>query len=102
MTIKLNIQQANALRLVFEDLVIPEKPIHMDDKLLQLIMIKIYKKLRTRLEARLKGQGYSLALTDEEAIAYYLYFRDRGLGYSRLYEAAFINNHIGEIDKVYA
>lgn len=102
MTLKLTIQQAEALRKLFEDLVIHDLPVDVNEKLLQIILIKIYKKLRNRHEARLKGTGYSISLTDEEAIAYYLYFKDRHLVAEYLYEASFIHQHIGQIDQVYA
>ena len=102
MTIKLTIQQAEALRNLFESVIIPDKPREMEDKLVYVIMIGIYKKLRAKLEARLKGAGYSLTLNDVEAMAYYVYFKDRALGNNYIYETTFMFTHIAQIDKAYA
>lgn len=49
MTLKLTIQQAEALRKLFEDLVIHDLPVDVNEKLLQIILIKIYKSLGTAL-----------------------------------------------------
>src|SRR5437879_3054435 len=101
MTLKFTQPQANSLFDLFTYEVLPEKPIDFEDKLLQMLMIKIYKKLRAKLEGKLKGQGYSIALTDEESIAFYVYFQNRDYGQNYLYEQTLIRKQILEIDKTY-
>lgn len=101
MTLKLNHSQAEALRTLFNDVVLTDLPVSMEDKLLSKLMVKIYRKLRNKLEGR-PGMGYSITLTDEEAIAYYLYFCNRSLPTGYLYEHNTIQSHIHQIDKSYA
>lgn len=102
MTIKLTKEQLAALHKFFVEHVICEKPDSMEDKLVQIHLVKIYLKLRDRIEARFTNKGYSIKLKDEEAVAYYLYFFGRHLGNCYSYEQNFIQAHINQIDKAYA
>jgi hypothetical protein len=102
MTLKFTIQQAEAFKLLIEDLALEQAPIGMDEKLLQIMMIKIFKKIRNKTEARIKGDGYSISVNDEEAISYFLFFHDRYLGENRIYEASFIGAHMRQIEQAYA
>lgn len=100
MTLKFTQQQANALFDMFNDVILSDKPTSLDEKLLQILMIKIFKKLRAKLEGK-PGSGYSVTLSDEEAITFYLYFSERDYGYDYLYEQTFIRNQLQLIDKQY-
>lgn len=102
MTIKLTKDQLQALYMLFSEVVISEKPTHISEKIIQVHLVKIYKKLRERVEAKFTNKGYSISLKDEEAMAYYIYFYNRSLGNTYLYEQNFIQTHINEIDKAYA
>jgi hypothetical protein len=102
MTIKLTQEQLSALHRLFVDHVISEKPYNMEEKLIQFHLLKIYKKIRERIEARFTHKGYSINLKDEEAIAYYIYFNKRHFGTAYLYEQNFIQTHINDIDRAYA
>jgi len=101
MTLKLTYQQACALEQVFTQIIIPEKPADVAESLVKDIMIQAYKKLRNKLESKIKD-GYSLSLSDVEGKAYYLYFQKRHLGSSWHYEQIMIENHLTELDKTYA
>jgi hypothetical protein len=100
MKLKFTLQQANALFDLFNDHIIPDLPQALEDKLLHILMIKVYKKLRNKLEGK-KGQGYSLTLTDEEAIGFHLYFSLRNFGASYIYEHTLIQKQMNLIDKNY-
>ncbi|MEO7212628.1 hypothetical protein [Mucilaginibacter sp.] len=101
MTIKLTYDQAKALEHLFINVINPEEPADVAEKLVKHLMTAIFKKLRNKLESKVKD-GYSLALTDTEAMAYYIYFQQRHLGLGWLYEQNFIDRHILELDKQYA
>jgi hypothetical protein len=92
--------QANALFDLFQDQILPDNPFDLDEKLLQILMIKVFKKLRAKLEGK-PGQGYSVSLSDEETIAFYLYFNGRDYGQNYIYEQSFIRKQIQQIDKQY-
>lgn len=101
MTIKLTYQQAVDLKLLYDAVILPEKPSDIAESLVKDIMKKVYNKLREKLEAKIKD-GYSLQLTDIEAKAYYLYFQNRWLGDEWLYAAHFITTHLAQLDQHYA
>jgi hypothetical protein len=101
MTIKLTHQQAEALYTLLKDVVLPIKPLNMAEKLLHLHIVRIFKKLRNRLEGN-RNDTYNIALTDEEAVAYYVYFLQRSFGAGYQYEENFIQSHINQIDQIYA
>lgn len=102
MPLKLTIQQAEALYNVFISVVIPEPVTDVAESLVKDLMMQVFRKLRAKLEGKVKGDGYSLSLTDVEAKAYYVYFNQRHLGESWRYEETFINTHINELNKLYA
>jgi hypothetical protein len=74
----------------------------MAESLVKDLMKKVYRKLHNRLLQRIKGDGYSISLTDEEAKAYYIYFLNRSLGPQWQYETIMINAHINQINQLYA
>lgn len=102
MNLKLTIQNAEAMRHLFETEVLQMKPADMAESLLRDLMIKIYRKLRDKLEARIKGNGYSISLTDIEAKAFYVFFQNRSFGEGWEYEEVVIARQIAAIDKQYA
>lgn len=102
MTLKLTIQQAEALYNVFVSVIIPEPCTEVSDKLVMTLMKQIFNKLRAKLEGKLKGDGYSISLTDTEAMAYYVYFNERQLGNHWLYEQTFIDTQVNNLNKLYA
>lgn len=103
MTLKLSYDQAHQLLRLFEKVINPEQPEDVAESLLKDLMFSVFKKLRTKVEARLKGHnGYSLSLTDTEAKAYYLYFQNRHLGKDWYYEQIFIEKHLLQLNKQYA
>jgi hypothetical protein len=101
MIIKMTYSQASALKEVYDSVIIPEQPFDVAESLLKDIMLQVYRKLRAKLEAK-KKDGYSLALTDIEGKAYYLYFQNRSLGTGWTYEENMINEQINLLDKTYA
>jgi hypothetical protein len=102
MNLKLTFEQLSALHRLFVDEVIHEKPKEIEEKLIQLHMLNIYKKLRNKIEARFAGKGYGISLTEAEALAYYAYFHNRNFLTAYQYEQNFIKTHIAVIDKAYA
>jgi len=102
MTLKLTYDQAHALMRLFEHVIIPETPADIAESLVKDLMKAVFKKLRNRIESKLKGDGYSLALSDPEAKAYYLYFHQRYLGKDWKYEQNFIGQQLLLLDKTYA
>lgn len=102
MTLKLTKDQLSALHRLFVDHVIHESAVSMPDKIVLVHLLKIYKKLTERIEARFTNKGYSIKLKPEEAIAYHLYFNGRDFGLAYRYEQNFIQMHLNEIDKAYA
>lgn len=100
MQLKLTQKQAEALNTLFIDKVLKEQPANLFDKLVLLLMLRIYKKLRNKLEGR-PGNGYSITITDEEAHAYWVYFTQADLC-PYPYEANFISAHINQLDRTYA
>ncbi|MEZ2337657.1 hypothetical protein AB6735_18570 [Mucilaginibacter sp. RCC_168] len=87
---------------LFEKVINPAQPEDVAESLLKDIMFSVFKKLRNKTEARIKGKGYSLPLTDPEAKAYYLYFQNRHLGKDWHYEQIFIEQHLLQLNKTYA
>ncbi|WP_121812761.1 hypothetical protein [Mucilaginibacter kameinonensis] len=102
MLLKLTIQQAEALYNLFVSEVLPTPATDVAESLVKDLITQVFKKLRSKLESKLKGRGYSISLTDVEAKAYYVYFNSRNFGTQWLYEQTFISNQINELNKRYA
>ncbi len=103
MRLKMNYHQADCLCRLFQLCIIPVKPADIAESLVYDIMVQIFKKLRNKVEAIKPGKdGYSVTLTQVEAKAYYVYFHTRELGVNYRYEANFIQQHINQIDQIYA
>lgn len=101
MTLKLTYQQAEALKRLFDTVINPELSCDVAERLVKTLMFQVYKKLRNKLESKIKD-GYSLALTDTEAMAFYVYFQQRDLGTGWTYEQTMIDAHLIELNKQYA
>jgi len=101
MTLKLTYQQATALKHLYDKVIMPEKPADIAESLVKDLMIQVYKKLRNKLENKIKD-GYSLGLTDTEAKAYYVYFQNRYLGEEWHYESIVVSSQLAELDRLYA
>ncbi|MGZ3753612.1 MAG: hypothetical protein ACXVAY_01555 [Mucilaginibacter sp.] len=102
MHLQLSQDQAEALYYLFLQHVLPEKPADVAESLIHDFMFDIYKKSRSKLEARKLSKGYSINITDKEAKAYYIYFQNRSLGAGFIYEQTMIERHLAEIDKKHA
>jgi hypothetical protein len=81
--------------------IIPAKPVDIAERLIYDLMVKVFKKLRNKIES-LNPNGYTITLSPEEAKAYYIYFHTRDLGLAYIYESNVIQGHINLIDKIYA
>jgi hypothetical protein len=95
MVLKLSPLQADALFNVFNHFVLPDRSDDPTDMLVLLTVMKVYRKLRTKMEAHIKT-SYNLSLTLEEALAYHSYFHTRELA-GWTFEQGFITTHIGQI-----
>jgi hypothetical protein len=102
MTLKLTHNQAFALMHLFDKVINPQLPEDVAERLVKELMYKVYKKLRSVLEAKIKPRGYSLALTDLEAMAFYVYFQNRYLGPGWFYEQTVVDAQLAELDREYA
>jgi len=102
MLLKLTIQQAEALYNLFVIEVLPTPAADIAESLVKDLITQVFKKLRAKLESKLKGRGYSISLTDVEAKAYFVYFNSRHFGNQWLYEQTFINDQINHLNKLYA
>ena len=102
MTLKLTQQKAEALKYLFEQKINPEEPENIAERLIKTLMWQVYKKLRSHLEGKLKPRGYSVQLTDVEAMAFHVYFQNMHLGTGWIYEQTLIDSQLLEIDKQYA
>lgn len=96
MKLKLTPSQAQALFNLFNDEVLPNHTNDLDKQLVMLHMIAIYKRLRDKYEGEPRTT-YSVSLTQAEALAYRIYWRDNALPMGS-YEWAFILDHCGKID----
>lgn len=101
MTLKLTHTTATQLMCLFEKEIINDHPTDIAESLVFDILMQIFRKLRNKLERKIKD-GYSLALTDIEAKAFYVYFQNRHLGEGWTYEQVMIAQQLAEIDKQYA
>lgn len=99
MTIKLTPELAKALVSVFQDMVLVTYPETIDEQLLVLHMIAIYKKLRAKWEGDPVKQ-YKIKLTKEEAFAYRIYWRDNDITATHgQYEVNMLMSHCIQIDQ---
>lgn len=105
MVLKLSPQNAEAIFNLFTTAVITRQSATLDEQLVMLHMIAIYKKLRAKYEG-LPRKAYNISVTVPEAIAYRIYWRD-GFPYGALeadrvmlaYEYSVIIDHCTHIDK---
>ena len=97
MTLKLTPQNAAALFNMFNNIILPGKPVGLIEQLLHVHMITIYKKFRNQWEGPLK-KTYKLKVTEAEALAYWIYWRETDMS-QLVYELSFITNHVLQIDR---
>jgi hypothetical protein len=97
MTLKLSYHHAEALFNLFNEAVLIDQPRALDERLVMVHMISIYKKLRTKWEGETR-KSYNLKVTMPEAIAYRIYWRDTDLSQCT-YEWSLIINHCSDIDR---
>lgn len=90
MRIKLKAEAAKELYNMLDAVLPNAVPVTPDDRLIILIMRKVYQKLWNKLIEPKKK--YSLNLNDTDALAYYIFFRDTKR--PGLYEAAIIASHM--------
>lgn len=102
MTIKLTYEQANALYVLFKAVVVNDEPQDIAESLVKDLMMQVLKKLTLKMDFQKKKDGYSLSLTDVEAKAYYVYFNQRHLGDGWIYENNLIQQHVNDLDRIYA
>lgn len=102
MRLQLTYQQANALFELFNTVIAPLQPCDLAELLVYKLLMRIYRKLRAKVERVNPRSGYGLPLTDEEALAYYLYFNNRCFGDQYMYERNFIQLHINQLNQKYA
>lgn len=76
-------------------------PDNMAESLIRDLLIRVFKKLRNRLEA-FPRSGYSIILSPEEAKAFYLYFQEYWFKDDMIYERVLIEERMGDINKLYA
>lgn len=100
-TMKLTQQQAEALFNLL-NLRIGGDPIdNLTDSLLKDIVLKVFLKLRSKLEAFPKND-YSVKLNAIEAKGFYLYWENNYIPDNQIYEKTLIQSKMNEIDKIYA
>lgn len=97
MVLKLSPQNAEAIFNLFTTAVITRQPEKLDDQLVMLHMVAIYKKLRNKYEG-MPRKAYNISVTMPEAIAYRIYWRMFAWTAS-IYEASILINHCLQIDK---
>lgn len=97
MKLDMSAQQAQALYQLFNDVILKEKPQDMEDKLIMVHMIALYKKVRNRIEDLHKSR-YSINATIPEALAYCCFFMIFPLD-DYPYEQNFIRMHMHAIDR---
>jgi len=93
--------QAEALYYYFEHYVIPGEPEDIAESLIKDLMIKIFKKLRNKLE-KYDTRGFDIQVTPDEAKAYLLYWQNRAIQPNHTLERILIEKHIAQIDQAYA
>ena len=96
MTLKLTPQNAEALFNLFNELVLPTDLPGLEEKLVMLHMVSIYKKLRAKWEGE-KRKTYNLKINTPEAVAYRIYWRDVDITHCN-YEWSMVVNHCMLID----
>lgn len=99
--LKLNTRtQAEALYHYFNLYVVPAVPEDIAESLLKDVMMKVFKKLRNKVE-KYDTQGWSIAITPEEAKAYILYWQNRAFHEGFPLEKLIVQTHINQIDQAY-
>lgn len=99
MRFKMNADQHEALYNLYRTEVVTEKPMDDGAELILDFMADIYEKLRKKQKAKLVGD-WSLTLTPKETLAYKIYWIEKQLKKTMIYESLLINSHITIIDQL--
>jgi hypothetical protein len=98
MKLKLTYNQFTSLFAML-NVALQDRPVSMQDKLIYAIMVCLHKKIY-RMAVDVKNK-YSLKLTSEEAIAFWLYYQEKPLAYTSM-EGNLINIIWNNIDQKFA
>jgi hypothetical protein len=93
--------QAESLYYYFENFVIPVEPEDVAEGLIKDLMVKIFKKLRNKVEKEYDCRGFGIQITPDEAKAYFLYWQNRAIHQNYTLEKCLIEAHIAQIDRIY-
>jgi hypothetical protein len=100
--LKLNTRlQAEALLYYFQLYVVPSEPENTAESLLKDLMMRIFKKLRNKVE-KYDTHGWSITVSPEEAKAYVLYWNNRAFEPNYPLEKLIVQTHLNQIDQAYA
>lgn len=97
----MNYERAVSLLKIIESTLPEYQPENMKERLIEALMVKVFRKLRNRVETSNNG-SYNLTLNAEEAIAFHEYWTDFPIPVNLIYEATLIDGHVNEINKKYA
>jgi hypothetical protein len=100
MKLKMNRDQCEAIHRI-TDMALKIAPVGLEEKLPHLHVRRIFEKLRTKVEC-LHGKSYSVTLSDEQAIAWRLFWYKHALSSQWLYEANILTQQLQLIEKNYA
>ena len=93
-------KQAEALMYYFEHFILPERPQDIAESLLLDLMIRIYRKIRTKVE-NMFTQSFNVNISPEEAKGYHLYWQNRAIADGYILERLIIESQIAAIDKIH-
>ncbi|MBY0244980.1 MAG: hypothetical protein K2Q03_05975 [Sphingobacteriaceae bacterium] len=103
MKIKLNRAQLEGVELLMRVLLNENKPKDIAELLVRDIVYKLYQKIRAKTEViGCPRSGYGVSLTNQEAMAFYIYYQNVEVdaeGYK--YEAFQLQRIFAEIDRIY-
>ena len=100
-SMKLSRDQADSLKKILAHQIDNDLPDNMAESLIRDLLIRVFKKIRNRLEA-FPRSGYSIILSSEEAKAFYLYFSEFWFEDDLIYERVLIEERMADINKLYA
>ena len=92
--------QAEALLTFFTEYVVNATPDDLAESLLKDIMMKVFKKLRTKVE-NYDQHGWNLSLSTDEAKAYFIYWQNRAIDYGYTFEKSIVQSHLAQIEQVH-
>jgi hypothetical protein len=93
-------KQAEGLMYYFEQFILPEKPQDIAESLLLDLMVRIYRKIRNKVE-NMRSQSFNVYISPEEAKGYHLYWQNRAIEDGYFLERLIIEAQITAIDRVH-